>query len=113
MVKIKICREPGCHNSTTTKGYCRLHYLSNWKRLKEESKERAAKKLNRYIEYVMKKHPDRYMEIIKKDLRTPGFEDYVEDNFGFDEKEPEVQNGQNFDEDLEELIRKLKVEKGF
>ena len=84
MAHIKICKEEGCHNAATTRGYCRLHYLRNWKRIKDETRRRGAKKLNRYIEHVMKNHPDRYVEVIKKEIREPGFERYVEENFGFD-----------------------------
>ncbi len=56
--KIKICTEDGCHNAQTSKEYCRLHYLKNWKTIKAEEEKKAAKRLNRYVEGIMKRNPD-------------------------------------------------------
>lgn len=117
MARIKICKEEGCHNAQTTGGYCRLHYLKHWKELKADAAEKAAKKLNRYVDYMAKKNPDRYIDDIKKDLRQkrmdPGFgaddneavggePDLVDRLFGVDEKE-----------EMEEILRDLKIEKDF
>ena len=115
MAHIKICKEEGCHNAATTRGYCRLHYLRNWKRIKDETRRRGAKKLNRYIEHVMKNHPDRYVEVIKKEIREPGFERYVEENFGFEEGEEDgaLFDDPAYEEEIEKLIKQLKIEKGF
>lgn len=116
MAHIKICKEPDCHNAATTSGYCRLHYLRNWKRIRDEGRRRSAKKLNRYIEHVMKNHPERYVEVIKKNLREPGFDRYVEENFGSDEGdevEVELFDDPAYEEEIDRLIKQLKVEKGF
>ncbi|MFH0799971.1 MAG: hypothetical protein V2A66_07325 [Pseudomonadota bacterium] len=114
MAKIKICKEPDCQNAATTEGYCRLHYLRNWKHIKEDSRRRAAKKLNRYIDHVIQKHPDRYIDVIKKDLRSPLFDRYVEETFGCEEGEDgQVLDEPSYEEEIEQLIRQLKVEKGF
>lgn len=116
MARIKICKEAGCHNSQTTGGYCRLHYLKHWKQIKAEVNEKAAKKLNRYVDYMSKKNPERYIEDIKKDLRQrrfdPGFSaadteggaepDLVDRLFGNDEMN-----------ELEEILKELKIEKDF
>ncbi len=56
--KIKICSAEGCNNAQTTKEYCRLHYLQNWKTIKAEEKRKASKRLNRYVEGIMKRNPD-------------------------------------------------------
>lgn len=114
MTRIIICKEPECHNAATTEGYCRLHYLKHWRNIKEEAKKKAAKKLNRYVEHVMKRHPDRYMDVIKKDLRSPRFEQYVEETFGYDQDETDIAAGEpSFEEEIEKLIKQLKIEKGF
>lgn len=116
MARIKICKEAGCHNSQTTGGYCRLHYLKHWKQIKAAAGEKAAKKLNRYVDYMAKKNPERYIEDIKKDLRQrrfdPGFAaadtedgaepDLVDRLFGVDETN-----------ELEEILKELKIEKDF
>lgn len=114
MPRIKICKEKGCHDAATTAGYCRLHYLKNWKRIKKGHKEKAAKRLNAYIEHVVKKHPDRYMEIIKKDIRSPRFDKYIEEKFGYDEDDSEnIFSEPTYDEEIEKLIRDLKIEKDY
>lgn len=56
--KIKICVAEGCNNAQTTKEYCRLHYLQNWKTIKAEEKRKATKRLNRYVEGIMKRNLD-------------------------------------------------------
>ena len=56
--KIKICLAKGCNNTQTTKEYCRLHYLQNWKTIKAEEKRKETKRLNRYVEGIMKRNPD-------------------------------------------------------
>ena len=113
MARIKICKEEECHNSTTTAGYCRLHYLKNWKKIKSSEKRRAAKSLNAYIESVCKRHPDRYVEVIKKDIRSPHFEKFVEENFGYENDAQEIFNEPSYDEEVQRLIKELKLEKDF
>lgn len=115
MTHIKICKEEGCTNASTTKGYCRLHYLRNWKQIKDGERRKAAKKLNRYIEHVIRKHPDRYVDIIKRDLRDPGFDDFIEEHFGGEEEDGNLlfSDEPSYEEEIENLIRQLKVEKGF
>lgn len=119
MARIKICKEEGCHNAQTTGGYCRLHYLKHWKQLKAEATEKAAKRLNKYVDFMAKKNPDRYIDDIKKELRQKRFApggttnaddeegstptpDLVDRLFGTDEKE-----------ELDEILRDLKIEKDF
>ena len=60
--RIKICVEPGCHNAQTSKEYCRLHYVKNWRDIKATEKKRAARRLNRYVEGIMGRRSGRYGE---------------------------------------------------
>lgn len=114
MARIHICKEDGCHNASTTKGYCRLHYLRHWRNIKDDEKRRAAEKLNKYIEYICRKHPDRYMEVIKEDLRSSTFEREVDKIIGNDDREDDlVFDEPTYEEEIEKLIRELKIEKGF
>lgn len=113
MAKIKICSQEGCNNAASTEeGYCRLHYLKNWKRLKEESRKKAAKRLNTYIEGIIKKNPGKYVEIIKRDLRNPNFSKII-DQLPVDEDTSAIFGDPSYDEEIEKLIRELKIEKGF
>ena len=115
MARIKICKEDGCHNSQTTGGFCRLHYLKHWKELKAKVAERAAKNLNRYVDFMAKKNPERYIDDIKKNLRQrrfdPGF-----DAQGEEKPEPELIDrlfGTDEKEEIDDILKDLKIEKDF
>ena len=66
----KMCRETGCENQATTKGYCRLDYIKNWKKIKRKEMILKEGKLNQYIEELVSKYPDKYIEVIRQDLST-------------------------------------------
>ena len=66
----KMCRESGCENLATTKGYCRLDYIKNWKKIKRKEMILKEGKLNQYIEELVSKYPDKYIEVIRQDLST-------------------------------------------
>jgi len=113
MARIKICKEPDCQNAATTKDYCRLHYLRHWKKIRDGEREHAAKKLNKYIENICKKHPDRYVEAIKDDIKSPRFDQDVERVFGNESEEELIFDEPTYVEEIEKLIEELKIEKGF
>ena len=95
----------------TTTGYCRLHYLKHWKHLKKEIEERAAKRLNRYIEAICEKHPKKYLEVIKEDLS-----DAFKKSEGYTGEMDEIYHlfsESTYEEDIERLIQDLKIEKNF
>lgn len=64
----EMCREIGCDLFATSAGYCRLHYIKNWKRIKRREAILKEGKLNRYIEELVAKYPDKYIEAIRQDL---------------------------------------------
>ncbi|MBS1962428.1 MAG: hypothetical protein JST04_09445 [Bdellovibrionales bacterium] len=63
-----MCREIACESHSSTAGYCRLHYIKNWKKIKRKELILREKKLNQYIEELVSKYPDKYIEAIKQDL---------------------------------------------
>ncbi len=63
-----VCREVACENLATTGGYCRAHYIKNWKKIKRKEVILKEKKLNQYIEELVLKYPDKYIEAIRQDL---------------------------------------------
>lgn len=112
--QIKICLEPGCRNVQTTKRYCRLHYLKNWKTLKQEVQTKAAERLNRYVEGIVKKYPDRYMEVIRKDLRGKrDFEPFLDELPSEDVEGIMEDLGYTDEESLENFINNLRINKEF
>lgn len=63
-----VCREVACEGLATTLGYCRLHYIKNWKKIKRKEVILKEGKLNQYIEELVAKYPDKYLEAIRQDL---------------------------------------------
>jgi hypothetical protein len=68
--KGKVCAQSRCKLPASSDGYCRLHYLRHWKELKSQKKDKAEKRLNSYIDRLMKKYPAEYMEKIKASLES-------------------------------------------
>lgn len=66
----KMCRETACENLATTKGYCRLDYIKNWKKIKRKEMILKEGKLNQYIEELVSKYPEKYIDVIRQDLQT-------------------------------------------
>lgn len=65
-----VCREVACEGLATTGGYCRLHYIKNWKKIKRKEQILSEGKLNQYIEELVVKYPDKYIEAIRQDLSS-------------------------------------------
>lgn len=107
---IKLCKEDGCRNEQTTLGYCRLHYLRNWKKIREKQRKKAISSLNKYVEHIMKKHPDNYVETIKQDLRDGDrFQRKAEEFYGAEEFH-DIMDEVEIDREVERIVDNLKVE---
>jgi len=65
-----VCREVACEGLATTASYCRLHYIKNWKKIKRKEIILREGKLNQYIEELVVKYPDKYIEAIRQDLAS-------------------------------------------
>ena len=63
-----VCREVACEGLATSNGYCRMHYIKNWKKIKRKEVILKEGKLNQYIEELVVKYPDKYIEAIRQDL---------------------------------------------
>lgn len=66
----KRCREPGCDHDFSLSGYCRLHYIKNWRKIKRKESIIASGQLNNYVEELVHKYPDKYLEVIRQDLAS-------------------------------------------
>lgn len=62
------CLEKNCDNPATTGGYCRYHYIKNWKDIKRKQSILEEGKLHDYIEKLIQKYPVKYLENIINDL---------------------------------------------
>lgn len=66
----RYCRVRECDQASAVDGYCRYHYLLFWKNIQVRKKILSEGKLERYIEELTARYPDKYLEMLKKDLRT-------------------------------------------
>lgn len=112
MPRIKICKEEGCHNAQTTSGYCRLHYLKYWKKIKADVQERSAKRLNNYIEAICRKNPKKYVEVIKDEINQDRIGKVETGHRDVDDLY-HIFNEATYEEDINRLIQDLKIEKDF
>ncbi len=115
-MKIKICTEEGCNNTQTTKDFCRLHYLKNWRAIKEKAKKKAADQLNKYVDGICKKHPDKYIDVIRKQVRS-GSEFILPVDEGMSSGGPNTTEvfddfGMK-DESIDRLLSNIKLDKDF
>lgn len=103
--KVKACTQRGCKKEGQSEGYCRLHYLANWKHIKFNEKVKAERRLNAYVDRIAKKYPKDYLDKIKETLEN-------EDKFKemVSELEIELEQGpkETDDEFLEKFLRILK-----
>ena len=62
------CIEKSCDNIATTSGFCRFHYIKNWKEVKRKQSILNEGKLQDYIEDLVAKYPLHHIEQILSDL---------------------------------------------
>ncbi|MBX7149439.1 hypothetical protein K1X76_10205 [bacterium] len=109
----KICKEKECKNEQTTMGYCRLHYLQNWKKIREKQKKKAVENLNKYVDHIMKRNPDSYIETIKHDLRHTGrFQERAE-QFSSDDDFHDNMAESDLGREFGRILDGLKVDESF
>lgn len=66
----KLCRSRDCDQISTVDGYCRFHYLLFWKNIQVRKRILTDGKLDRYIEELTTRYPDKFLEMIRRDLRN-------------------------------------------
>lgn len=66
----RLCRVRDCDQVSTVDGYCRYHYLLLWKKIQIRKSILLDGKLEKYILDLTIRYPDKYLEAIRKDLRS-------------------------------------------
>lgn len=66
----RYCRARDCDQIAAVDVYCRYHYLLFWKKIQVRKKILMDGKLERYIEELTSRYPDKFLEMIRRDLRT-------------------------------------------
>ncbi len=66
----RYCRVKDCDQVGLVEGYCRFHYLLLWKKIQVRRKILQDGKLQKYVEDLTSRYLDKFLEVIRKDLRT-------------------------------------------
>jgi hypothetical protein len=66
----RYCRVRDCDQLAIVDSYCRYHYLLFWKKIQVRKKILTEGKLQKYIEDLTARYPDKFLEILRKDLRS-------------------------------------------
>lgn len=66
----RYCKVRECDQAAMVDGYCRYHYLLLWKRIQVRRKILVDGKLERYVEELTARYPDKFLEMIRRDLKT-------------------------------------------
>lgn len=101
----QYCRVHDCDNEATTEGHCRYHYLALWRRNKVKAKILQGGKLDKYIEDLTAKYPDKYLEMLRKDLSS-------EKDFNLIVAEMDVEDSGDEAENEEEASRFIEEVRG-
>ncbi len=65
-----LCRYTNCDQASTVEGYCRYHYLLHWKMIQLRKKILSEGKLEKYVQELTARYPDKFIDILLKDLAT-------------------------------------------
>lgn len=66
----RYCRVKDCDQVAMVDGYCRYHYLLHWKKIQVRKKILSEGKLDKYIEELTARYPDKYLDILRADLAS-------------------------------------------
>ena len=66
----RYCRVKDCDQLANVDSYCRYHYLLFWKNIQNRKKILSEGKLERYVEELTARYPDKFLELLRKDLRS-------------------------------------------
>lgn len=66
----RYCRAKDCDQTAAVDGYCRFHYLMFWKRIQIRKEILIDGKLEKYVEDLTSRYPDKFLEVLRKDLKT-------------------------------------------
>lgn len=100
------CEHARCKNKAVMQGYCRLHYISNWKAIKFNQHVKAEQRLNTYVDRLVKKYPNQYLDKIKEALESDEkFKETIDDL----ELDSDAENHETDREFLEKFVRNIKA----
>jgi len=106
--RIVICKNSGCHDVATSHEFCRLHYLANWKKLKQKEAKTQGLGLDLYLKELSARFPEEFFEKLRADVEEMAAEGATE------AEEPADGMGRTFDvesdEDMDDIMKGIRIE---
>ena len=66
----RLCKVRDCDQVANVGEHCRFHYLLLWKKIQIRKSILDDGKLEKYVEDLTSRYPDKFLDVIKKDLKT-------------------------------------------
>ena len=66
----QFCHHKECDQVATTGIYCRHHYISLWDLIQRKKKILEGSKLEKFIQEITNRYPDKFLDMIRKNLST-------------------------------------------
>ena len=66
----RLCKVRDCDQVANVGEHCRFHYLLPWKKIQIRKSILDDGKLEKYVEDLTSRYPDKFLDVIKKDLKT-------------------------------------------
>lgn len=66
----RLCKVRDCDQVANVEEHCRFHYLLLWKKIQIRKSILNDGKLEKYVEDLTSRYPDKFLDVIKKDLKT-------------------------------------------
>ena len=107
--RIVICKWSGCYDMATLQEFCRLHYLSNWRKLKAKEAKRKGQGLKDYLKELTGRFPEEYFDKLKAEIEELGAA-AAESDSTEDASERSFFDPEDSDDDMDTIIKGIKVE---
>lgn len=105
--KERFCAADGCKLTAAMGGYCRLHYLKNYRTIKAAEQAKAEKRLNTFVDRLAKKYPNDYLERLKEGIESEEKFRQTVDELEIEQNEEQKETEREY---LERFTNKLKID---
>jgi len=68
--KKRFCMHEECKSQAVSHGYCRLHYIANYRTIKLSEQIKAERRLNAYVDRLSRRFPGEVLEKIKEGIES-------------------------------------------
>lgn len=66
----RFCMNEECKAQAVSHGYCRLHYIANYRTIKLSEQIKAERRLNAYVDRLSRRFPGEVLEKIKEGIES-------------------------------------------